>query len=147
MMLTNSTLPKAARCRALSVNEINKMEKEEILNQFGKDFIKSVRDNSLFVFEGIVSGHMKSRTDRELHEAIKNLKNEDVELLRQIVYKMVDSTIHNTLFFFEQDIDDWKISNPERNATSLADISDGLCGELYSEEGWIEKYSEYKKVE
>ena len=125
----------------------NKMETKEILNQFGKDFVKSVRDNSLFVFEGTVSGHMKSTSDRKLHEAINNLKNEDVELIRQIVYKMVDSTIHNTLFFFEQDIDDWKISNSEKDVTSLADISDGLCGELYSQEGWIEKYSEYKSSE
>ena len=77
------------------------METKEILNQFGKDFVKSVRDNSLFVFEGTVSGHMTSTSDRKLHEAINNLKNEDVELIRQIVYKMVDSTIHNTLFFFE----------------------------------------------
>ena len=26
---------------------------------------------------------------------------------------------------------------------SLVDISDGLCGELYTEDGWIEKYTKY----
>jgi hypothetical protein len=29
------------------------------------------------------------------------------------------------------------------NELSLREISDGLCGELYTEDGWIERFSKY----
>ena len=50
---------------------------------------------------------------------------------------MVDATLHNTLFLFEQELDGWQISNPDEEIDSIANISDGLSGELYSSNGWI----------
>ena len=115
----------------------------KILKDFGKLFIENVRDNSLFVFEGIISGHMKDAESQKLHQELKGLSKQELALISKIAYKMVDLTIHNTLFFFEQDIDDWKISNPEKNIEDLSSISDGLSGELYTEDGWIEQHSKY----
>jgi len=117
------------------------MEKE--LSNFGELFIKDVRDNSLFVFEGILSGHMKGVENKNLCEKLNGLSEQELTLIKQIAYKMVDLTIHNTMFFFEQDIDGWKVANPAKNVDDLASTSDGLAGELYSEDGWIEKYSKY----
>jgi len=126
----------------LSLNkEVKNMEK--VLSNFGKAFIENVRDNSLFVFEGIVSGHMKSAQGRRLHEEIQGLSEKELEIIKQVAYKMVDLTLHNTLFFFEQDIDGYKISNPEKDVKDLAGMSDGLSGELYTEDGWIGEYSKY----
>ena len=118
------------------------MEKE--LSDFGELFIENVRDNSLFVFEGILSGHMKGVESKNLCEKLNGLSAQELALIKQIAYKMVDLTIHNTMFFFEQGIDGWKISNSEKNVDDLTSISDGLAGELYTEDGWIEKYSKYK---
>jgi hypothetical protein len=116
---------------------------EAHLSEFGESFIKRVRDNSIFVFEGIISGHMKDSESKALHERLKEMSDEEVALLRKFAYKMVDLTIHNTLFFFEQSIGKWKISNQERQIGDLANISDGFSGELYTEDGWIKKYSRY----
>jgi galactokinase/mevalonate kinase-like predicted kinase len=117
------------------------MEKQ--ISDFGESFIENVRDNSLFVFEGILSGHMKDVESKNLHEKLKSLSENELSLIRQIAYKMVDLTIHNAMFFFEQDIDGWKISNPMKEVDDLANMSDGLAGELYTEDGWINLYSEY----
>lgn len=37
-----------------------------------------------------------------------------------------------------------KYTDDEKSFVSLRDISDGLSGELYTEDGWIEKFSTYK---
>ena len=118
---------------------------KDALSDFGKSFIESVRDDSLFVFEGIVSGHMKDSGSQELHQKLQSLSEEELAIVREIAYQMVDLTMHNTLFMFEQEVGDWKISNSE--CESLADESDGLSGELYSDEGWIESYSQYGEFE
>lgn len=117
---------------------------EKILSNFGESFIENVRDNSLFVFESILSGHMKDVESQIIYNKLNNLSKDERALLKQTVYKMVDLTIHNVMFFFEQDIDDWKISSPCKQVEDLANLSDGLTGELYSEDGWIKQYSKYK---
>ena len=35
------------------------------------------------------------------------------------------------------------IVNEDGNKISVKDVSDGLAGELYSEDGWLLKYSKY----
>jgi hypothetical protein len=62
--------------------------------------------------------------------------------LRDVAYRMVDQALHNTLFMFEQNTD-WKISNEKQGISSLNNLSDGLAGELYTEDGWIHQFSEY----
>lgn len=117
---------------------------EKILSNFGESFIENVRDNSLFIFESILSGRMKDVESREIYNKFNNLSEEERTLIKQIAYKMVDLTIHNVMFFFEQDIDDWKISNSRKQVEDLANLSDGLTGELYSEDGWIKQFSKYR---
>jgi hypothetical protein len=70
------------------------------------------------------------------------MTKEDVEILRDMAYRMVDLTIHNVLFMFE-DSPSWKISNEQEMITSLSELSDGLAGELYTSDGWISKFSNY----
>jgi hypothetical protein len=115
---------------------------DDKLSSFGNLIIKSVRDNSLFVLEGIISGHMKSQIDKEMHEKIKKMSKEDIETLKEMAYRMVDLTIHNLLFMFE-DNPNWKISNEEEIIANLNELSDGLTGELYTSDGWISKFSNY----
>ncbi len=113
------------------------------LDNFGENFIKSVRDNTLFDFDLIVDGKMKSQRAILLHEQIAKLDNEQVELLKFIIKTFVDKALFNSLFFFEEG--DWQISNPSKKIENLSDLSDGLSGELYTEDGWIAKFSKYEK--
>lgn len=112
------------------------------LSGFGDLFIKSVRDNTLFVLEEIISGHMKGSIDKEMHERIQVMSVDDVNFLKDVVYRMVDLTMHNALFMFEEN-QEWKISNEAQGVSDLNSISDGLAGELYTTEGWIHGLSEY----
>jgi hypothetical protein len=106
------------------------MENEEVLNQFGKMYIESVRDNSLHTLDNILNGGAKASSIKKLNEELKSL-----------------SLTTDTLFLFEQELDGWQISNPDEEIDSITNISDGLSGELYSSNGWIKKYSRYEDCE
>ena len=125
------------------------MENEEVLNQFGKMYIESVRDNSLHTLDNILNGGAKASSIKKLNEELKSLSltTDTIKLIQRIATRMVDATLHNTLFLFEQELDGWQISNPDEEIDSIANISDGLSGELYSSNGWIKKYSRYEDCE
>lgn len=47
------------------------MENEEVLNQFGKMYIESVRDNSLHTLDNILNGGAKASSIKKLNEELK----------------------------------------------------------------------------
>jgi hypothetical protein len=110
--------------------------------EFGEFFIKQVRDNSITILEKTISGEIKAPADQMLYEKINTLSNDQIEILRETAYAMIDLTLHNMLFMFEQS-KSWKISNHNENIKSLSELSDGLAGELYTSDGWIKKFSKY----
>jgi hypothetical protein len=121
------------------------MKNREILDNFGKILIEEVRDRVLHLGELIRDGHMNSIENKDLYNRIKKLSPECQEVLKDFACALVDKTIHHSLWMIEQndEYDLVKYSKDKSPPLSLRDISDGLCAELYTEDGWIEKYSKY----
>ena len=92
------------------------MENEEVLNQFGKMYIESVRDNSLHILDNILNGGAKASSIKKLNEELKSLSltTDTIKLIQRIATRMVDATLHNTLFLFEQELDGWQIFKSRR---------------------------------
>jgi hypothetical protein len=113
----------------------------EKLDFFGEKLITKVRDYTLGDFDSIVRGKMKSDVARKLAEDVSSLDASAQNTLERVVCHMVDRALHNLLWMID--------SNPELDVAYLADgqpthmktVSDGLAGELYSDDGWIAKYS------
>ena len=68
------------------------------------------------------------------------MNDEQKSLISDIIPQIVDLSIHNMLCLFEEH-DEFQIIVDGEN---IADISDGLSGELYTSDGWIEKFSEQR---
>lgn len=117
------------------------------LDHFGADFINNVRDASLHTLTQMLAGKMQDRANQQLHQQIATLDEAQRAAVCAALYKAVDLTLHNTLFFFEQNIGDWRIAYSAQGVDDLAALSDGLCGELYTEDGWIARHSEYPPLE
>ena len=109
----------------------------EDIERFGELFINEVRDNTIDCFEKIFNGTMKGITAREIQEKTEKFKDSEKKEILWIITKAIDQCIHNMLFMAEEH-DEIEIVYEGEN---IAEISDGLSGELYSEDGWIEKYS------
>lgn len=116
---------------------------DERLSEFGHLFIEAVRDNTLFVLEAIIDGSMKGDVNRQMHDEIRELPSETIDLIRDFSYRAVDLCLHNMLFMFEEN-DEWKLSKPSAGISDLKQISDGFPGKLYTADGWIRRFSEYK---
>lgn len=108
---------------------------------FGRKLIEGVRDRTLDHYQKISRAEMKAQADRALSDKIQSLTDSERELLQDVVCLIADLSLHNMMILFEHEpLSGWRIVH-HSDGVDLADSSDGLCGELYSEEGWIARYS------
>lgn len=120
------------------------MSDKEILEDFGELIIQAVRDTTIKKYKMIQTGKMKSQEALRLHEKLKSLSPENLVLINEIVVGTVGDALHNFLWLLEEQDEDTELKYKNKN---VAHLSDGLCGELYSDEGWIKKYSKYETGE
>lgn len=81
---------------------------------------------------------MKSVSAEDIQEKLAGFDNEQIDIIKWLISKVVDEGLYNILFMLE-DHEDLKLSVPE---TDIKEESDGLPGELYTEDGWIPRYSD-----
>ena len=110
------------------------------LDNFGKIFISEVRDNTLEAFEKMFNGSMKGLTAQNVRDKIAIFDEQEKSVLLWLLSKTVDQCMYNMLFMLEEHEEIEMLYAGE----DIVEESDGLSGELYTEDGWIEKYS--KKV-
>ncbi|MCG8710683.1 hypothetical protein JHU04_003982 [Brenneria sp. 4F2] len=114
------------------------MTDKEILDDFGSSVMRMVRDRSLNDFERIQSGTLKSQTALALHHLLSEFDEKQKKAIKTLIIESIDRTIFNFLFMFEED-EDKKILASDVN---INQISDGLAGELFTEDGWINRFSQ-----
>lgn len=120
----------------------------KVLDRFGKILISEVRDEVIDKYQMIVSGTMKSQEAINLHNTlISSFTDNQIDIVRNIMISIVDDAIHNYLWMLEQHEDDIVMLCSQDNGLDKEDIvklSDGLSGEIYTEDGWIARYSRHK---
>lgn len=122
-----------------------KMNKE-ILDLFGKMMMENVRDESIDMAELIISGKMKDKRMMSVINELQDVSAEQKEAYIKIAIRAVDITLSHFMWFIEQeDKVDLIIRDDETYSIKL--ISDGLKGELFSEDGWISRFSGKRNME
>ncbi len=111
------------------------------LDTFGELLITKVRDKAILEWRMIMSGHMKGEHTASVLKA-REWSPETKALFLSLVPEIVDTVLHHFLWTFEQN-EHIRIAMelPDEKVESLSAISDGFPGELYSEEGWIARFS------
>lgn len=110
---------------------------EEILNYFGEKLMKEVRDETISSVDMMIEGKMNGITAKQMKEKISCLNDVQLEVVMWLIPKIVDLGLYNLLSMIEQN-NDVKILI---NGIDIKESSDGLEGELYTEDGWIQKFS------
>lgn len=118
------------------------------LEKFGRTLTENVRDRVFRKITDILEGKYNTTEAKELHALVNEGVGFSSEFQEKLLLRTIDSTLHYILWMIEQneefDLIVYKeTEHPEKGFTSLKQISDGLCGELHGEDGWIEKFSEY----
>ena len=119
------------------------MRKQKLLDKFGSMYIDFVHDNVLTQMFNILNNTTKA--NKILAQKINKIPNEWKEIIEVMVKETLDKCLHYNLFMLQKYEEEMQLimHDEDYHEHSLAKISDGLCGELYGEEGWIKKYSKY----
>ena len=108
-----------------------------MLDVLGKTLMKEVRDRTIREFDLKMDGTMRDEDSRLFFEKYSRLDDKSKDFINKMVPEIVDLCLHNLLCVPEE--------YPEIvisiNGKDVCDLSDGLAGELYTEDGWIAKFS------
>jgi hypothetical protein len=116
------------------------------LDELGKILMERVRDEAIGHWDSILSGKMKDEESQAIHQQVRKMGPQIEALVRALVPRIVDTTLHHLLWTLEQNQERLKlIFVGEEGETDAAADSDGLPGELYTEEGWIARFSKGPK--
>lgn len=114
-----------------------------ILNDFGKVFIRDVRDRTIEDIDSLISGKYKTQKAINLSKFFSSLDSSTKLFFNEMIPIIVDYCLNNTLEMFEQN-EDIELLMKNQNINL---ISDGLAGELYTEDGWIQRFSQQRYKE
>ena len=112
------------------------------LDLFGRLLITKVRDEAISDWRMIIGGSMKGETSVKVREMLAPFSEQQRNVVISLVPKVVDTVLHHLLWTLEQ-TNEVKIGVLAHNqeVASLKEVSDGLAGELYSDDGWIARFS------
>jgi len=114
----------------------------ETLDKAGAFLIHRVRDFTIRDWDLILDGTMRGETADEVRSVLAN-ESECREVIRALIPMIVDDLLHQLLFAVE-DNEDVRLSVESNGVlVDAASVSDGLAGELFSNRGWIARFSEY----
>ncbi|WLQ13302.1 hypothetical protein O5O45_26625 [Hahella aquimaris] len=115
----------------------------ENLDKFGQILITQVRDVVIDRFVQKFAGGYKDQESQINAVVYQSLDENTQKFVSKIVKEVIDSTLHELLFMVEQNEEIEVVVKNGGEVTNIKENIDGLCGELYTEDGWIEKYSKH----
>ena len=108
--------------------------------------MKRVRDKAIEDWEKLISGQMKGARADRIRQQLLSFGPEQKDALTKLLPQIVDTTLYHLLWSLEQQ-ETFELMARDNNGElqSIRNISDGLSGELYSDRGWISRFSSKSK--
>lgn len=124
---------------------MDKTQRQKILDEFGKAFIAIARDGACGQLQRMISGHLNGyETDGLLYEKILQFGPEQIQTMCQLITESVDVGISSVLYFIEQKDIRLLYEASDEETVDITHLSDGLQGELWTEDGWVARFSKFK---
>jgi hypothetical protein len=121
----------------------------QLLDIFGQFLMEKVRDETIEHWEKVTKGSMNDTESKEIFKSLSTFTPEQstpeqMKLIRSLLPGIVDTTLHYLLWSMEENENiNWVVEFKE-SEVNIAEISDGLAGELYYEDGWKHRFSKFK---
>ncbi len=112
------------------------------LDKFGKLIAEGLRDGALNRYLDIESGWGATEALKNSSKELSEFSESQLTFIRGLLTDCVDVGIHEFLCSIEEQNEDLKIQIEGQNVT---DLSDGLQGEIFTEDGWFERFSQHKE--
>jgi hypothetical protein len=123
------------------------MHQKTDLATFGKFLVTNLRDKGIFHAEGLIEGRWKALALQDIQSELTNLSVAQKEAVRKSVISTIDSAIHDFLFSLQEQANYDNTIQILVNGNNIVEMSDGIHGESFSEDGWNAKFSKYETLE
>ncbi|MGG4443728.1 epimerase [Brevibacillus fortis] len=121
---------------------------KKALDFFGEALMSKVRDEAIIHWDYVTNGKMKGEHSEQIYNQLSEFTPEQRELVQRMIPKVVNTTLHYLLWMLEQEeAIDVAVKLESEEVESIREISDGLTGELYTEDGWFERFSKQRYEE
>ncbi|MFO1485097.1 MAG: hypothetical protein U1F71_17185 [Verrucomicrobiaceae bacterium] len=115
------------------------------LSKFGSFIVKNLRDQALDDLEMLLRGAWKSPATQDMQRRLGSLTDEQRQLFREVADRIITTGMHDFLFALQEASDANQGFEVQVDGSNIASLSDGLHGEIFSEEGWIAKHSKFPR--
>lgn len=115
-------------------------------DKFGRFLVEKFRDEGLDFYDGLAASRWKSPSLQELQFALTSLSDEQRNIVRHCVIAALDSGLGNFLGALELAHETGDGIEVLVDGENVVNQSDGLAGELWSDRGWLKKYSRHSEV-
>ncbi len=116
----------------------------DMLDKCGQFLIGRVRDRAIEHWEKVMAGSMNDMESKGIFKSLSTFTPEQMKLVRSLLPGIVDSALHYLLCGLEEEEDIKIVVRHEGQEQDINQVSDGLAGELYTEDGWIHRFSKHK---
>lgn len=116
---------------------------EPALDKFGQFIVTNLRDRMLYSLECHLAGDFRT-TFPHTEAWIAELNDKDRQAIVELVREVTTAGLHDLLFALQECSDSDSSIQVLVDGKDVAKLSrDGLHGEIFGEEGWIVRHSEY----
>src|SRR5262249_25154812 len=91
----------------------------------------------------LAQGHWRAEALQQLQADLKQLSESQRAIVRRCIVNTIDGAIHDFLFALQELADFEDDIQVHVQGKHIAKISDGLHGEMFSDRGWMAKFSKY----
>jgi hypothetical protein len=117
------------------------------VDKFGKFLVDNLRDKGIIYAEGLLNNKWKAPVLQNIQLGLTNLGSSEKEVVKDAIIATLDSAIHDFLFALQEQTDFENGIKILVDGENVIELSDGIHGEPYSDEGWYSKYSKFKSIE
>ncbi|RFZ95187.1 hypothetical protein D0C36_06575 [Mucilaginibacter conchicola] len=117
------------------------------LDKFGKFLVENLRDSGINHFELLLKAQWKAPALQSIQNELGELSDSQTETVKKAFIASIDSAIHDFLFALQEQADFKNEIRIMVDNNNIAELSDGIHGESYSDDGWNAKYSKYEMIE
>ena len=114
------------------------------LDKFGEFIVVNLRDKAIETAEMLLENGSKSPQTKILQDELLTFNAAQKAIVANTVKASIDAAIHDFLFAIEEQADFENDIQIIVNEENIVEMSDGLQGELFTQDGWFEKYSKFK---
>ena len=113
------------------------------LDKFGTFLMRNLRDRAIDNYDRLAQGQWKAPKLQALQQDLAAMTEDQRRIVRDCVVNALDVGLHDFLFALQERADFENDIQVMVDGKNLAEISDGLQGELFGEDGWLARFSAY----